>query len=97
MSPVELLPAANRDIIAAAEWYDSPLRGLGIRFVEDLDSTITRIEQSREQFPVVFRRTQRALLKRFPFRVLFNSYDDRTLIVAIIDLRRNPGQWRDRT
>ena len=96
MIPVQFRPAADRDVVEAVDWYESQLPGLGTRFFEDLDRVLSRIEESRGQFPIVYRDAHRALLRRFPFGVFFKEYGDRTLVVAGADLRREPSRWQRR-
>ena len=96
MTPVLFRPAANQDLVEAVEWYESRQPGLGARFFEDLDHLLSRVEESPDQFPVVYRDTHRALLRRFPFAVFFRKFDDRTLVVAIADLRRRPRRRMQR-
>jgi len=47
--------------------------------------------------PNVYRDAHRALLRRFPFGIFFKKYEDRTLVVAVTDLRREPSRWQRRT
>jgi hypothetical protein len=94
--PVQFRPAASRDAIDAADWYEAQLPGLGARFFLDLDNVLSRIEESRDQFPHVYRDTHRALLRRFPYGIFFRNYEDRTLVVAVADLRRKPNRWQER-
>ncbi len=96
MIPVQFRPAADRDVVEAVDWYESQLPGLETRFFEDLDWVLSRIEESRDQFPNVYRDAHRALLRRFPFGIFFKKYEDRTLVVAIADLRREPSRWQRR-
>jgi len=94
--PVEFRPAASRDVMDAADWYEAQLPGLGVRFFEDFDRVLSRIETSRGQFPNVYRDAHRALLRRFPYGIFFTNYEDRTLVVAIADLRREASRWQGR-
>ena len=73
MISVGFTPAANKDLVEAVRWYENQQSGLGARFVEDFDRVLSRIEESRDQFPVVYRDTRRALLSRFPFGMFFES------------------------
>lgn len=94
--PVQFRPAANRDVLEAADWYEMQLPGLGAGFFEDLDRVLTRIQESRGQFPIVYRDAHRALLRRFPYGVFFKNYEHRTLVVAVADLRRETSRWKRR-
>ncbi len=81
----------------AVTWYERQQVGLGIRFFEDFQQILARIQESRHQFPEVYRGIRRALLRKFPFGVFFNTYESRTVVIAIADLRRDPGQWQMRS
>ncbi len=96
MIPVQFRPAAGRDVVEAVDWYESQFPGLGTRFFEDLDRVLSRIEESRGQFPNVYRDAHRALLHKFPFGVFFKTYEDRTLVAAVADLRRESSRWQSR-
>ena len=96
MIPVQIRPAASRDVMDAVDWYETQLSGLGAGFFEDLDKVLSRIEESRGQFPIVYRDAHRALLRRFPYGVFFKNYEDRTLVVAVADLRREATRWQRR-
>lgn len=80
----------------ATDWYEAQVPGLGTGFFQDLDNVLSRIEESRDQFPNVYRGTHRALLRRFPYGVFFKNYEDRTLVIAVADLRREPSHWQRR-
>ena len=97
MIPVQFRPAASRDIVDAVIWYERQLPGLGTRFFEEIDRTVSRIETSRDQFPKVYRDAHRALLRKFPFGIFFKKYGDRTLVVAVSDLRGEVSRWQKRT
>ncbi len=94
--PVQFRPAASRDIVDAVDWYETQQSSLGVRFFEDLENVLSRIVESRGHFPVVYRDTHRALLRRFPYGVFFKNYADRTLVVAVADLRREATRWQRR-
>jgi len=96
VTPIQFRPAASRDVVHAVDWYETQESGLGTRFFEDLDRVLTRIEVARGQFPKVYRDAHRALLVRFPFGVFFRTFENRTLVVAVADLRGEPSRWRRR-
>lgn len=96
MIPVGFRPTANQDLLATVVWYESQQAGLGGRFLEEVDPIIQRIEDSPDQFPTVYRDVRRALMSRFPFGVFFRTLEDQSIVIAIVDLRRNPGHWQKR-
>lgn len=43
-------------------WYDEQRHGLGERFFQAVEATLSRIEENPEQFPMIYRDLRRALL-----------------------------------
>ncbi|HSN99656.1 MAG TPA: hypothetical protein VLS89_15280 [Candidatus Nanopelagicales bacterium] len=64
-------PAAELDIRSAVEWYEAEEPGLGSRFMDELGSTLRRIQAIPLQFPHIGDGVRRALLRRFPYAVYF--------------------------
>lgn len=64
-------PVARAEIVDAQDWYEAEFPGLGVRFRAELDNVIERICSNPRQFPVVFQNARRALLRRFPYAVMF--------------------------
>jgi plasmid stabilization system protein ParE len=57
---------------------------------------ITRISEHPEQFPFFEFGTRRAVLRRFPFVIVFRDTAERVEIIAVAHGRRRPGYWQDR-
>ena len=49
-----------------------------------------------DAWPSYFANTQRVLLRRFPFFLVYRVRDERVEIVAVAHARRRPGYWRRR-
>jgi hypothetical protein len=56
---------------AAALWYEAQRKGLGERFVSEVDALIDRIRYHPLQFPVIEPPVRCGLLRRFPCAVYF--------------------------
>jgi hypothetical protein len=56
--------AAEADIAGAALWYEQRSPGLGSEFLRAVDVTLAEIVRRPERFPVVYRDSRRALLRR---------------------------------
>ena len=87
---------AQLDVEEAAIWYESRRLGLGLRFLDDLDSVMKRITATPFQFPEIHPRVRRGLLKRFPFSVYFSAGDEQVEVIAVLHQHRHPDTWRDR-
>jgi len=61
-----------------------------------LADAIEDVSRSPQQFPLFHAGTRRALLRPFPFLVVFREHTDRIEIIAIAHAKRRPGYWRER-
>jgi hypothetical protein len=63
--------AARSELIAAQDWYEGEVTGLGRRFRQAIDALTERMTANPWQFPTVFKNVRRALLRRFPYSLFF--------------------------
>ena len=87
---VYLRPEAETDIEEAAIWYEEQRQGLGQEFLDDVLSLCETVSENPAIYPVVHRRTRRALIRRFPFGVYFRIEDKQVIVVAVIHGSRHP-------
>ncbi len=81
----------------AADWYENEARGLGERFLLNVDATAVRIAENALQFPVVHRHVRRALLTKFPYLLLYVIEADETVsVISCFHCSRNPMRWQQR-
>jgi len=89
---IELELGAKRDE------YEAERVGLGDAFIDEVDATAARILERPHQFPKLAGTTmQRALTKRFPFMVVFESRGDVIRIIAVAHQHRDPRYWSGRS
>ena len=96
MSRLTVRPEAELDAFEAASWYENEREGLGLRFVTELQATMTRISEGPQRFPVVYKEFRRAILHRFPFGVFFIVEAEGAVVLAVSHLRRHPTVWQRR-
>jgi plasmid stabilization system protein ParE len=93
---LEFHPAARDEFLAAAEYYETAVPGLGGRFLV----AVTRATDIVLQHPDVGgRRGARArqlIVTGFPYDVVYMVHDDVVSILAVAHHHRRPGYWRDR-
>jgi len=87
---------ARDDINSAFDWYDGQDAEAGARFAAEVAHVIERIASNPQQFPVVHRDVQRALLRHFPYAVYFCVYASRIEVIAVPHQRQAPGLWKAR-
>ncbi len=94
--PIELLAEAARDLERAIWWYEHERPGLGKEFLKAFKATTDRVRDMPEGHQLVARRTRKALLRRFPYIVLYANDSDRHLNTAVFHAHRDPARWADR-
>ncbi len=88
---------AEADIAEAALWYERRCGGLGKEFIHAVDSCFDLIARQPETFPVVYRDARLALLRRFPYLVIYRVFPDFVSVVAVMHRRRHLRRWKSRT
>jgi plasmid stabilization system protein ParE len=91
-----LSPCALCDADDAMRWYDSSEPGLGSEFVRALEECLSRIEANPELYRVFHPPYRKALMRRFPFQVVYEVREDCLWILAVYHAKRDPGHLRRR-
>ena len=95
-TPVVLRPQALDEIAEAAEWYDERGSTLGAEFLRAVDALVASIQRNPSLYPVVDRDMHRALLRRFPYSLIFRASPEEIVILACVYWRQHPRRWRSR-
>lgn len=67
---VRLHEGAQAELDDAFEWYEGQLAGLGARFIQEFDDTVSRVIAFPALGPELTPGIRRCLLPRFPFGVI---------------------------
>jgi plasmid stabilization system protein ParE len=95
--PVIFTPRARVELIEAQDWYENEASGLGRRFRVAVDAVVERISASPRQFPAIYKDVRRALLRRFPYALMFVIEADLTVtVIACFHGSRDPAHWQKR-
>ena len=92
-----LRPEAEAEMAEAFAWYEGRLPGLGADFLVAADAVFRNIQRNPLQYPEIHRGVRRALLRRFPYQVLFIVGDRCVAVLAVFHAKRNPRRWQERT
>jgi len=87
---------AEDELISTIEYYEDCQTGLGLCFSEEIYATIERICEFPLAWGLIDSKTRRCLSNRFPYGVLYRITEDEIRIMAIMNLHRKPGYWKDR-
>ena|SRR5258705_13352192 len=88
---------ARSEIAEAADWYERQGVGLGDDFLRAVGVTISSIHRNPEQYQRIRGRMRRAVLRRFPYSVVYMLTDDEIVVVGCVHGRRDPKRWQERT
>lgn len=92
-----LHPEAERELREAVEYYEDIELGLGYDLSIEIYSAIQRAAAYPRAWPVLDGEIRRALVRRFPYGVLYSEEEGVLLIVAVMNLHREPGYWKGRS
>jgi plasmid stabilization system protein ParE len=92
----EFLPEADAEFLEAAAFYEQRQEGLGIQFLEAVESAVADAEMNPRRWPVFARGTRRRLIGRFPYGLIYLETRTGILIVAVMHLHRHPRYWTGR-
>lgn len=97
MRRVVFTPAARAELIEAQDWYENEAH-LGRLFRASVEAAVERMSSNPLQFPVIYKNVRRALLRRFPYALMFVIEPDEALtVIAYFHGSRDPKHWGRRT
>lgn len=84
------------DAIDAASWYARQSTLARAAFLEELRRAQREIIEAPERQPEIYSGCRRFLMRRFPYKIIYQALPDRVRIIAIAHVRRRPFYWRHR-
>jgi toxin ParE1/3/4 len=95
---VLLTPEARADVVSIGRWYRDRSVRAAEEFLIALGLAFARIEAQPASNVVIDADsgTRRALLRRFPHRVLYLIEDGNIVVFAVMHHRRDAPAWRER-
>ena len=96
MTALVVRPLAGADLDEAFAWYESRSVGLGVDFLRTVDACFAAMDAAPLAYPVVYRGARRALVRRFPYAVLYVVDGNRIPILACTHTSLHPRRWRGR-
>ena len=98
MKPVvHFRPDAETDVADAAAWYETQRAGLGAEFLDEILNICSSIAENPQLYPLVHRKTQRAVIHKFPFVIYYRVENRLVSIIAVMHGSRDPNKWKSRT
>lgn len=91
-----ITPEAHLDIAQAYDWYEDRRSGLGEDFLGAVDACFERVRRNPELMPIAYQAYRRAIIRRFPFAVIYEAASNVITVYAVFHSARDPDKWRQR-
>ncbi len=94
--PIRLSTEAEEELAGAAEWYEDCEDGLGDDFTDLVKAIFRRVAANPRIHQKVYRDVRRAVVKRFPYVVLYQEVNSEVLVISVFHTSRDPKEWQRR-
>ena len=83
-------PRARLQIAEAIDWYDTQAAGRGDDFLNAIEEVINSIGSNPYQYQVLRGELRRAVLRRFPYLIIYAISGDEVVVLRCVHARRDP-------
>lgn len=91
---VRFLEGAKLDISSVAAYYEGQRGGLGLAFIEEVDRRASQIELFPLASTILEGPVRIAMLRRFPYGLIYRVAADEAIVTSVVHLHREPGTWK---
>ena len=95
INTVDFAKEASYEFRESVEWYESKAQGLGLKFTDEIDSTIERIKLNPDLYQSITENIRKIQVNKFPYSVFYKIEDDILVILRIFHSKRKPMKWHD--
>ena len=93
---VRFHPDALAEMIAAAQYYDRRVPGLGARFLDAVEAAARQIQRQPTLGALDSAGRRRRAVRHFPYRFIYRFESDNLFVLAVAHGSRRPGYWTER-
>jgi|SRR6056297_496848 len=93
---VEFIEPASIELDDAVKYYNLESPGLGDKFFDEVLKTIELINVFPEVWSEITKNTRKAVLRKFPYNLIYTKYNNKIYILAVAHQHREPEYWIDR-
>ena len=94
--PLLVSAEAKADIASVAEEYGEVASELEEAFRYAIDTCFEAIRQRPLSYPIIYKTHRRAMLRKFPYFILFTVFDETVVVFGCFHMRRDPAAWKSR-
>ena len=97
MKPVDYTKLAEREIEAAAVFFEGRKEGLGVQFYERIDQAKRKVERNPDGFQKIYKDMCHVNLEQFKeWGLFFRIRDDGAIVIACMSGKRHPSLKHER-
>ena len=91
------MPGAKADADHAADWYADaePEKDLDVEFLAEVKRVARLIGERPRAWTEIEPGVRRAVLRRFPYSLIYTVDPDEVLVLAVAHHQRRSGYWRE--
>ncbi len=93
---IEFLEPAFIEFQEAIDFYNLQVKGLGDKFIIEIDRTISIIKKYPGSFTEYTKHTRKAVVNVFPYNIVYSIHKNFILILAVAHQHRKPNYWVER-
>jgi plasmid stabilization system protein ParE len=82
---------ANQEIIDSYLYYENQSKGLGEKFLENLEIYLERIQKYPKHYQIKRKPYREVFVKNFPFVIIYEINENDIIVYAVFHKRRNPN------
>ena len=96
MKYVDFHELAEKELIDSRDYYDNLVFGLGKKFIIEVEHIVNRTRINPLAFPLYFNNYRKALLRKFPYSIIYKDDGSRVFILAVAHQKRRPKYYAGR-
>lgn len=93
---LRLHPQARAELLTSMIHYEAARPGLGNRFLGTVVEAMKNVQLSPESYPIFDGDCRKAVVRRFPYAVVYRVRETEVQVVSILHSKRDPESIRDR-
>jgi len=92
---IQIRPLAKVEIFEAYDWYEDQRDGLGLEFLEELESFYNSLLRNPNSYSFYKEPVRQGRINRFPYTVVFEVIDMSIVVYSVFMIRQDPSKKRN--
>ena len=94
---LKILPRAKFDLSEISIWYEDIQKGLGKRFLKNVNLEMKIVKNNPILFQIRYDKTRVLLIKKFPYLIHYEIIENDIIVKAVIHTSRDTKNWKNKT